>query len=204
VAVLGVVAMVAPRSPVCSAPPRQPGGGEPGLHSGVAVLFSRPRWWHLVRMSSSRARARATFCSRSAMARLSLTGRRRAPWLGGRGRRRAALDVTHFAADADSVKTRVLYAVQPPLGAAAFNDVVGVPARKSLPSLYQVAAEDQAQPPDAERLFPGRRGATFVAVPSGHLTMVADEAHPGAEDWLRANPSSVEAWLSGRVAHRWA
>src|ERR1700736_2358265 len=42
--------------------------------------------------------------------------------------------VNHFAADVDPVTARVLYAVQQPLAAAAFNDVMGVPAWKSLPS----------------------------------------------------------------------
>src|SRR6202023_3619258 len=42
--------------------------------------------------------------------------------------------VNHFAADVDPVRARVLYAVQQPLAAAAFNDVMGVPGWKSLPS----------------------------------------------------------------------
>src|ERR1700681_1257223 len=57
--------------------------------------------------------------------------------------------VNHFAADVDPVKEKVLYAVQQPLAAAAFNDVMGVPAWKSLPSWYMVAVDDQALPPDA-------------------------------------------------------
>jgi pimeloyl-ACP methyl ester carboxylesterase len=84
--------------------------------------------------------------------------------------------VNHFAADVDPVKARVLYAVQQPLAAAAFNEVMGVPAWKSLPSWYMVAVDDQALPPDAERLFAKRMGATVVEVPSSHLAMVS---HPG-------------------------
>jgi pimeloyl-ACP methyl ester carboxylesterase len=84
--------------------------------------------------------------------------------------------VNHFAADVDPVKARVLYAVQQPLAAAAFNQVMGVPAWKSLPSWYMVAVDDQALPPDAERLFAKRMGATVVEVPSSHLAMVS---HPG-------------------------
>jgi pimeloyl-ACP methyl ester carboxylesterase len=84
--------------------------------------------------------------------------------------------VNHFAADVDPVKARVLYAVQQPLAAAAFNDVMGVPAWKSLPSWYMVAVDDEALPPDAERLFAKRMGATVVEVPSSHLAMVS---HPG-------------------------
>jgi pimeloyl-ACP methyl ester carboxylesterase len=84
--------------------------------------------------------------------------------------------VNHFAADVDPVKARVLYAVQQPLAAAAFNEVMGVPSWKSLPSWYMVASDDQALPPDAERLFAKRMGATVVEVPSSHLAMVS---HPG-------------------------
>ncbi len=66
--------------------------------------------------------------------------------------------------------------VQQALAGSAFTDVMGVPAWKSLPSWYLVATEDQAIPPDAERLFASRMGATTVEVPSSHVAMVS---HPG-------------------------
>lgn len=84
--------------------------------------------------------------------------------------------VNHFAADVDPGKARVLYAVQQPLAAAAFDEVMGVPAWNSLPSWYLVATDDEALPPDAERQFATRMGATVIEVPSGHLAMVS---HPG-------------------------
>src|SRR5437588_11001937 len=68
--------------------------------------------------------------------------------------------VNHFAADVDPVKARVMYAVQQALSATALQEVMGVPAWKSVPSWYLVAADDQAIPPDAERLFAKRMGAT--------------------------------------------
>jgi pimeloyl-ACP methyl ester carboxylesterase len=83
--------------------------------------------------------------------------------------------VTHFAADVDPVRARVLHAVQQPLHGSTFNDVMGVPAWKALPSWYLVAQQDQAIPPDAERLFAKRMGATTIEVGSGHLAMVT---HP--------------------------
>jgi pimeloyl-ACP methyl ester carboxylesterase len=83
--------------------------------------------------------------------------------------------VHHFAADVDPVRAEVLYAVQQPLAGSAFTDVMGVPAWKSLPSWYLVAGEDQAIPPDAERLFAKRMGATTVEVPSSHVAMIS---HP--------------------------
>ena len=84
--------------------------------------------------------------------------------------------VNHFAADVDPVRARVMYAVQQPLAASAFGDVMGVPAWKSQPAWYLVATNDQAIPPDAERQFAARMGATTVEVPSSHVAMVS---HPG-------------------------
>jgi pimeloyl-ACP methyl ester carboxylesterase len=83
--------------------------------------------------------------------------------------------VNHFAADVDPVKARVMYAVQQALSASAFQDVMGIPAWKALPSWFLVAADDQALPPDAQRLFARRMGATTVEVPSSHVAMVS---HP--------------------------
>jgi pimeloyl-ACP methyl ester carboxylesterase len=84
--------------------------------------------------------------------------------------------VNHFAGDVDPVKAKVLYAVQQPLSASAFNDVMTVPAWKSLPSWYLVAQDDQALPADAERMFANRMGATTIEVASGHLAMVSHPA----------------------------
>src|SRR5437660_3422287 len=83
--------------------------------------------------------------------------------------------VNHFAADVDPVKARVMYAVQQALSASAFQDMIGIPAWKALPSWYLVAADDQALPSDAQRLFARRMGATTVEVPSSHVAMVS---HP--------------------------
>jgi pimeloyl-ACP methyl ester carboxylesterase len=103
--------------------------------------------------------------------------------------------VNHFAADVDPVKARVLYAVQQPLAVTAFDDVMGVPAWKSLPSWYLVATDDEAIPPDAERLFAQRMGATVIEVPSSHLAMVS---HPADVAKL------TEAAAAGDVVRPWA
>jgi len=84
--------------------------------------------------------------------------------------------VYHFASGVDEKRARVLYAVQQPLASSAFTDVMSEPAWKSLPSWYLVGQKDEAIPPDAERQFAARMGATTVEVPSGHLAMVS---HPG-------------------------
>src|SRR6202166_1050066 len=79
--------------------------------------------------------------------------------------------VHHYAADVDPVQAKVMYAVQQPLAMSAFEDVMGVPAWKTLPSWYLVATDDQAIPPDAERQFAARMGATTVEIPSSHVAM---------------------------------
>ncbi len=83
--------------------------------------------------------------------------------------------LNHFAADVDPVKAKVMYAVQQPLSATALQDVMGIAAWKSLPSWFLVARDDQAIPPDAERLFARRMGATTIEVPTSHVAMVS---HP--------------------------
>jgi pimeloyl-ACP methyl ester carboxylesterase len=84
--------------------------------------------------------------------------------------------VNHFAADVDPKGARVLYAVQQPLASSAFTDVMGEPAWKSLPSWYLVAQNDEAIPPDAERQFAERMGATTVEIPASHVAMVSHPA----------------------------
>jgi pimeloyl-ACP methyl ester carboxylesterase len=83
--------------------------------------------------------------------------------------------VNHFAADVDPVKARVMHAEQQPLSWSALNEVMGVPAWKSHPSWFMVADGDQAIPPDAERQFAARMGATTVEIPTNHVAMVS---HP--------------------------
>ena len=81
--------------------------------------------------------------------------------------------VGHFAADVDPARAKVMHAVQQPISLSAFGDVMGVPAWKSLPSWFLVATNDEAIPPDAERAFAGRMGATTVEVASSHVPMVS-------------------------------
>jgi pimeloyl-ACP methyl ester carboxylesterase len=83
--------------------------------------------------------------------------------------------VNHFAADVDSVKAKVMFAVQQPLHSSALGEVMGVPAWKSLPSWFLVADGDQVIPPAAQRQFAPRMGATTVEVPTNHVAMVS---HP--------------------------
>jgi pimeloyl-ACP methyl ester carboxylesterase len=83
--------------------------------------------------------------------------------------------VAHFAGDVDAAKANVMYAVQQPISLSTFEDVMGEPAWKSLPSWFLVATNDEAIPPDAERMFAKRMAATTIEVPSSHVAMVS---HP--------------------------
>jgi pimeloyl-ACP methyl ester carboxylesterase len=104
--------------------------------------------------------------------------------------------VTYFAADVEPAKAKVMFAVQQALSASTLGDVMGVPAWKSLPSWFMVAANDQAIPPDAERLFAKRMGATTVEVASSHVAMVS---HP--EDVIKLTEMAADALLaSGNLA----
>ena len=99
--------------------------------------------------------------------------------------------VNHFAADVEPAKARVMYAVQQPLTVSAFNEAMGTPAWKSLPSWYLVATDDEAIPPDAERQFAARMGATTVEVASSHVAMVSHPAE--VTDLVKAAAEAVAA-----------
>jgi pimeloyl-ACP methyl ester carboxylesterase len=103
--------------------------------------------------------------------------------------------VKHFAADVDPVKARVMFAVQQSLSMSTFEDVMGIPAWKSRPSWYLVATNDEAIPPDAERMFAQRMGATTVEVSSSHVAMVS---HP--DEVVMLIEAAADATRSSSVA----
>jgi pimeloyl-ACP methyl ester carboxylesterase len=107
--------------------------------------------------------------------------------------------VAHFASDVDPVKARVMHAVQQGLSMSTFEDVMGVPAWKSHPTWYLVATEDQAIPPDAERMFAQRMGATTVEVASSHVAMVS---HP--DEVVRLIHAAAQAAQAGSSNDRLA
>jgi pimeloyl-ACP methyl ester carboxylesterase len=106
--------------------------------------------------------------------------------------------IKHFAADVDPVRARVLHAVQQALAASTLQDVMGVPAWKSLPCWYLVASDDQAIPPEAERQFAKRMGATTVEVPSGHLAMISHQEEVTRLIETAAKAVQAEIKWSGR------
>ena len=108
--------------------------------------------------------------------------------------------VEHFAADVDRSRARVMWAVQQALASSAFTDVMGPPAWKSLPTWYLVAQNDEALPPDAERQFAARMGATTVEIPSSHVAMVS---HPTkVAELIEQAAQSVGATTTSSAAER--
>jgi pimeloyl-ACP methyl ester carboxylesterase len=83
--------------------------------------------------------------------------------------------VGHFAADMPADEAAVMYAVQQPLAASTLEDVIEEPAWKHAPTWYIIAQNDEAIPPDGERLFAGRMGATTTEIASSHVVMTS---HP--------------------------
>ena len=90
-----------------------------------------------------------------------------------------------------------MYAVQQALSMSTFEDLMGVPAWNSHPTWYLVATEDQAIPPDAERMFARRMGATTVEVASSHVAMVS---HP--DEVVRLIATAAQAVASGSATDR--
>ena len=96
--------------------------------------------------------------------------------------------LNHFAADVDPATARVMHAVQQPLAWSALEEVMGVPAWKSHPTWFMIADGDQTIPPDAERQFAARMGATTVEISTNHVAMVS---HP--DDVVRLIETAAEA-----------
>jgi pimeloyl-ACP methyl ester carboxylesterase len=78
-----------------------------------------------------------------------------------------------FAADLPAGQAAVLAATQRPVAAAAFSDVSGPPAWKSLPSWAVVATGDKAAGSDIVRSMAQRAGADIVEVEASHVVMVS-------------------------------
>ena len=67
---------------------------------------------------------------------------------------------------------------------------MGAPAWKNLPTWYAVAENDEVIPPDVERLFANRMGATTTELVSGHVGMIS---HPDEVAGLIQTAGAVRA-----------
>jgi pimeloyl-ACP methyl ester carboxylesterase len=77
--------------------------------------------------------------------------------------------------DVDPARARVFEASQKPVSGATFvsDEPLGEPTWRTVPSWYLVATEDQIIPPDAQRFFAQRMGATTSEVDAGHVAYVS-------------------------------
>jgi pimeloyl-ACP methyl ester carboxylesterase len=101
-----------------------------------------------------------------------------------------------FMPDVDAARARVFEAAQKPVSGATFQseEPFPTPAWRSFPTWYLVATQDQIIPPDGQRLFAQRMGATVSEVESGHVPLVSQ---PGAV--IEAITSAADT-LSGKAA----
>ena len=104
--------------------------------------------------------------------------------------------VNHLSGDVDPVKAKALYAVQQPLAASAFNDVRAAAAWKLLPSWYLVAQDDQALPPDAQRMFAQPHECNDCRSP---LWPLGDGLPPA--EVVKLTETTAEAALAGTAVH---
>ena len=87
--------------------------------------------------------------------------------------------VKFFAPDVPPSAARAMAAAQTPIAASLLFDETpfGPPAWKNFPTWYLVTTDDQMLPPDAQRFFAKRMGATVTSLAGSHASMVS---HPDA------------------------
>jgi pimeloyl-ACP methyl ester carboxylesterase len=98
-----------------------------------------------------------------------------------------------FMPDVDPARARVFEASQKPVAGATFADdePLGEPTWRTVPSWFLVATQDQIVPPDAQRFFAERMGATTSEIESGHVAYVS---HPDVVvDLIRTAAAAVSS-----------
>ncbi|WP_243060319.1 alpha/beta fold hydrolase [Nocardioides sp. SR21] len=82
-----------------------------------------------------------------------------------------------FAQDLPKRTTRLMWATQRPLAAAAFGEPAGAVAWPTIPSWYLIATQDHTIPPKTQAYMAERAGSTVVRVKASHVAM---QSRPGA------------------------
>ncbi len=78
-----------------------------------------------------------------------------------------------LANDLSAEQTALIYATQTPPSASLPETKIERPAWKQKPSWYIIANNDRAVPPELQRDFSQRMGATTVVLESGHAPMIS-------------------------------
>jgi len=81
--------------------------------------------------------------------------------------------VQHFAADVPRDEARALEATQHPIAVSILGTPAGAPGWKTIPSFYQVSANDEAIDPKLQRLFAKRMGAQTIELAASHVSLVS-------------------------------
>jgi len=81
--------------------------------------------------------------------------------------------VQHFAADVPRDEARALDAAQHPIALSILGTPAGAPGWKTIPSFFQVSANDEAIDPNLQRLFAKRMGAHTIELAASHVSLVS-------------------------------
>ena len=78
-----------------------------------------------------------------------------------------------FAQDLPEAERKVMVATQGPTSVNSLTGTITVPAWKSKPSWYVIAADDRAIPPQLETMMANKIGATTITLPTSHVPMLS-------------------------------
>ncbi|MEV0949021.1 alpha/beta hydrolase [Promicromonospora sp. NPDC050249] len=81
-----------------------------------------------------------------------------------------------FAADLPKTQAAILAATQRPTAVAVLEEISGEPAWKTVPSWYQISAQDKALSPVAQRFFAERMGARTTSIDASHAGYISHAA----------------------------
>lgn len=81
--------------------------------------------------------------------------------------------VQHFASDVPPDEAKVMESVQHPIALGILGTPAGAPAWKTIPSWYQVSANDEAIDPKLERFFAKRMNAQTIELSASHVSLVS-------------------------------
>ncbi|WP_394768672.1 alpha/beta fold hydrolase [Lacisediminihabitans sp.] len=88
-----------------------------------------------------------------------------------------------FCGDSTADVASVLYATQRPLSAAAYTEALTGAGWKKTPSWYLISEDDNAIPPEAQKVWAARMNATTESIKGSHTAFVAQPV--AAADFIK-------------------